>query len=181
MKRFFAQMNGFTLLELIIAVAIFLVLTTIAGNIIFSAVRFQRVASDAQDLEDNLRGAFEIMGREIRLAAKDDQGTCVASRTNYEFTAESLKFLTDRNTCIRYSRDSAGRIQKENLSPALPTEQLTADSVEVLSLRFDVLGESGDDKEQPRVVIRVSARNKGSAEPLLKLQTTLTQRELDVQ
>lgn len=176
---------GFTLLELIIAVAIFLVLIIIAGNVIFSAVRFQRVASNAQELQNNLRGALEIMGREVRLAAKDEAGTCVGTvRGNFAWSPAALVFLNDRGSCLQYAlagEQVQQTVNYNSVGGSPRTETLTAASVEVLSLQFDVFGESGNDQQQPRVLIRLSARTRGTTDNPIKLQTTLTQRELDVQ
>lgn len=170
--------SGFTLVELVIAVSIFLVLVMVLGGILISAINFQRTALATQAVQDISRSVLEIMGRDIRLAAKDEAGSCIAARKNYETTSGSIKFLNDRNECVRYYI-----LNNEVNREVNGTNQLlsTAKSAKFSTLQFDVFGENGNDQTQPRVLVRlvVTAPNDDPG-ATLRIQTTLTQRELDV-
>ena len=172
--------RGFTLVELVIAVSVFSALIMILGGMTISAIKFQRTALATQAVLDNSRSVMEIMGRDIRLAAKDDDGNCVASRTNYEVTGgNELKFENDRGKCTRYYVLN-GELKRD--IDAVPETLTAAETIRVDSLNFAVFGENGDDKTQPRVLVRLKvSATEADLGVNISLQTTLTQRELDVQ
>src|SRR3989344_3339435 len=58
--------KGFTLLEMLIALAIFTIAVFIAVSTLFSITNVQKKIIAKQSAEDNLRFAFESMAKEIR-------------------------------------------------------------------------------------------------------------------
>lgn len=173
--------RGFTLLELVIAIAIFLTILIILGGMVLAAVRAQRVAIATQQVQDTLRSTLEILGRDVRLAAKDTAGTCVgASRADFipsSGASSALTFISDRGHCLKYSLISQ---QVHRLIDGATDEILTSDNVFITALNFNVFGE-GNDQTQPRIVVRLAAQSKTSNQVTMQVETTLTQRELDVQ
>lgn len=182
MKTFHLN-DGFTLIELVIAVSIFMIILMLLGGLVASSIRFQRQAIDAQNVDFTLRSSLEILSRDIRLAAKDTAGSCVGTARK-DFSqpngATSLQFLNDRSECIKYYLKS-GVIHRKFINGA--DQALTSGNAYVTELNFDVLGDNGNDQQQPRIVIRVAAKpNSNNANPVtVRVQTAVTQRELDVQ
>lgn len=61
--------QGFSLMEMIIAVALFAFLMLSATKIFQMIIESQRNAISAQTLQENMRYAFEVMAKEIRMAS----------------------------------------------------------------------------------------------------------------
>lgn len=179
MKRI--KEHGFTLLELVIAVAIFLTILMVLGGMVLAVVRAQRVAIATQQVQDTLRSALEILGRDVRLAAKNTAGSsCVPARADFlpsSGESPSLTFISDRGHCLTYSIVNQ---QIHRLADGTSDETLTSDNVLVTALNFNIFGE-GDDQTQPRIIVRLAAQSKTSSQVTMRVETTLTQRELDVQ
>lgn len=60
--------NGFTLVEMIVALFAFSIILTIIGSVFVSAVVSQRRALNAQKVEENLNQIMEAVTRELRVA-----------------------------------------------------------------------------------------------------------------
>lgn len=181
MPRISESERGFTLLELVIALAIFMVILIILGGMVLGAVRAQRVAIATQQVQDTLRSALEILGRDIRLAAKNTTASsCVPARADFSPSSgesSSLTFISDRGKCLKYSLSNQ---QVHRLIDGATDEVLTSDNALITALNFNIFGE-GNDQTQPRIVVRLAAQSKTSNQVTMQVETTLAQRELDVQ
>jgi len=59
--------QGFTLVELLVAITIFVVVMAIASNLFIGALRAQKSVVDLIAVNDNISLALERIGREIRV------------------------------------------------------------------------------------------------------------------
>ncbi len=178
--------KGFTLIEIIIGVAIFAILSTVFTGLLVNSIQSQQKALASQELIDNISYNLEYMSRAIRMAKKElsNPPVCLSSRgLNYEQTrgGNGLKFINYDNVCQEFFLNVAdGRLyESKNGEAALP---LTPSSFRVVSFRFGPSGswDQEEPREQPRVTFSLEIEKKGY-NSVINIQTTISQRNLNVQ
>lgn len=173
--------EGFTLLEMIVAATIFAIVISIISALFLAGVRGQRSALATQNIIENTRLAIEQMSRQIRVAQRDEVGSCTGdARTTFNSGGVALSFIDSLGRCTTYQR-SGGKIQMKQASGLFL--DLTSDDIVINSLVFEVSGRSATDGVQPRVTIFLDAVSSGAKpEDAVKilLQTTSSVRNLDV-
>jgi len=173
--------NGFTLLEVIVATAVFSIAVSAISALFVVSVKTQRNVLAQQDLIDNTRYAMEHISRQIRMARRDETGSCVG-KSPYTLTSSSantLTFIDYRGDCLTYNV-TGGRINVK-INAGAPVD-LTSDDIRVNSLYFEVNGEWAHDGRQPRVTIYLDAEAAGAtpeSSPQILLQTTVSGRNID--
>ena len=164
--------NGFTLVELIVAVFIFSVLVTIASGSFVSALSLQRRALNIKKVEENGRFILELMARELRVANPINTASndCPSSGTS------TLSFEHPVNGSVQYSLTAN---QVHRLINGVDT-MISNPDVEISQLVFCISGNTVNDNTQPRVTIILGLRSGGSsnAAATIDLQTTVSQRVL---
>lgn len=162
--------EGFTLIELIVAMAVFSTVVTIVSSIFVSTVGSQRKNVNQQEILENSRYVLEIMGRAIRQSTVQTPNTSSSG-------SSSLIITHHVKGSVTYQLDN-GQI-KETSSGI--TDALTSADVLVEKLSFIVQGKGAGDSTQPRVTIIISLSNvqPGVNANSIKLQTTITPRNLD--
>jgi len=175
------KQKGFTIPELLVAVAIFLVIMGGAINMLVTGIGIQKEVFAAQEVMDQTSFLAEYMSRRLRGAQKDLGPTCLLTRgLNYEIThgGEGIKFLNNGSQCQEFFLEG-GRI-KEVIAPG-GEQFLSSDNLLVAAMNFVVLGASQDDDQQPRVSFTLDIQ--GGEDPYkarIQLQTTISQRKVDV-
>lgn len=187
LRRFYGvgvagQSAGTTLLELIVAVAIFTVVVGGSSGVFISALRAQRVVLAEQNLIDNTRFALEFMSRELRLASRDDAGTCTGTAyTTYTNSGGVLEFINSEDECVHY-RLQGGSIQRSQNGGSSFSDLTLASAALVTNLSFIISGESRSDNLQPRATILITAESAGGlpeVTPTINVQTTVSARNVD--
>jgi len=175
-------MKSFTLIELLVVIAIFSIAIGAISGIFISGLSSQRKILAEQEILNQMNYVIEYMGKAIRMAKKDDVSfagetkNCLSgNNVNYETPTErEIKFRNHLNQCQRFYL-SSNQIWEDKEGTVLA---LTSPTIKVNALRFRVSGESQDDTNQPRVTIFMEIE---SGEKKLQFQTTISQRDLDVQ
>lgn len=197
-------MKSFTLVEILIVTSIFgIVIVLVSGTFLSGAMR-QRALIEVQDVADNLRSIMEIITREMRMAKRDKNATCLESAyrgfsfclisldnfncnsgTDRDFSqlirGEGIKFLNYKNECVAYYKSDNNFLKGiRKADETWETATISAANVRIERLNFLLRGESPNDQLQPRVVIVLEAVGK-SGERLSKIstQTTVSLREVD--
>jgi len=182
---------GFTLIEMLVVIIIFCLLVVAIIGVFVSVLRIQRYYLASQQLLNETSYVMEYMGRFIRMAQKDSAGNCITQGTNYypqlDNSSDSLKFLNYRSQCQEFYLGDEDEIpsatgtilyQKINDENILP---LTSDGIEIKKLNFCIKGGDQGNQSQPRVTIYLEAEAVNSnPRPKIKIQTTISQRELDI-
>jgi prepilin-type N-terminal cleavage/methylation domain-containing protein len=173
---------GFTLVEMLVAVAIFSIVTSVAIGFFTTAIKSQRKVLAQQQLLDQASYAMEYMSRAIRMAKKDDVSIggvtkdCLPeNKVNYTISQGGVKFRTYDNSCQQFYL-SAGQLIENKDDVILP---LTSPSLVVKSFTIIPSGWDQSDSFQPAVTIFLDIEYPDLAE--IKIQTTISQRNLDVQ
>jgi len=183
----FSIQKGFTLIEMLVSVAIFTFVMLIATSAIFTIVAANKKAESLRSVMDNLNFALESMTRNIRTGSAYSClsggptggvgiGNCTNGESGFEFTSNQ-----SNNAEIQYYLPSSGQnsgqiMEVQGIGSAVP---ITASEIKISSLEFYLVG-SGKDGLQPRVLMTViGAAGVGSTQTQFKIQTTLSQRQID--
>jgi type II secretory pathway component PulJ len=179
--------KSFTLVEVLVAVGMFSIIVGTISGLFVSAISSQRKILATQELLDQVSYILEYMSRALRMAKKDDisigeetKDCCLSGyKVNYcTSTGSDIIFRNYQNQCQRFYL-SGNQIYeaKEGTSPL----SLTSQFLKVNSLKFFLSGENQIDNLQPRVVIFLEIEGRGKNPPKIQIQTTISQRDLDVQ
>lgn len=176
--------KGFTLIEMMISVALFSILMVAVLGIFNYSVKAHEKILNSQEILNQTSYAMEYMSRSLRMAQKDIAGTdCLgdvanAGKTYINPVANSIKFINYGGDCQEFYLD--GNILKEKIGvdgvPLISSEFI------VNSINFEISGD-GDDNLQPRITIFLDIET-NTADPdkhtQLKIQTSVSQRNLDM-
>jgi len=184
--------SGFSLVELMVAVALFAVVMTISVGSLLSLVEANRKARALSSVMNNLNFALENMSRNIRLGTNyhchttdvvppnlDATNNCASGGVLFAFEGVGGDSSTASDQVIyRFIEE---RIEKSSDGGA-SFVSITAPEVAIEDLTFYVVGATRSDSLQPRVVVKVRGRAgiSGRAETSFNLQSTISQRVLDL-
>jgi prepilin-type N-terminal cleavage/methylation domain-containing protein len=184
------SLTGFTLVEMLVAITIFSVTTGVISGIYVSGINQQRRALVSQTILDQTSFALEYMSRALRMAKKElsNPPDCLSQRgLNYEIThsGSGLKFINhlQDDDCQEFFLEGGLLKYRRNIGKALEeTLPLISNKIEIVSLKFNLAGESQNDDLQPRLTIFLEISGKGALEgsQKIKIQTSISQRNLDV-
>jgi len=182
--------KGFTLIEMIVSISILLLVSGVAVSLFLSSVIEQRRIIAKDDLTASLGFALEYMSKGLRMATKDVTGNCLEDclDCNYALTRLDqntgnylgIKFInsSDNNSCQEFFLDNESDPQnivikeiKDNSNPVA----LTSDKIKINSFYF-ILNEI----TQPRVTLFLDAELKNNSNSKAKIQTTVSQRNLNL-
>lgn len=185
----FKTQEGFTMIDLLVAIGIFSVVVSIAAGGFVNAMRTQRQISAIIAANNNVVLALEQMAREIRTGfyfcspnvAYDPTSPGTFGCPNYP---NEIRFINTNGQAVRYSLSAGGTIQKDttDLNTSLTTSaQITGSNAAIQYLSFVIRGNNPGDLLQSRitVVIGVSAKAIGVSGNVVSLQTTISARQLD--
>lgn len=168
------QNKGFTLIEMMVAIAVFSLVVGAGSSVFISALRAQRTNLATYEVLNQTSFAMEYMSRALRMAKKDLAGTCTGIvKLNYVFENQCLKFVNYKDACQQFCLDN-GRLKDEN------GVYLTGSGLTINSFNVILAGASQPpaDLLQPRITISLGVA--GQEGSVIKIQTTVSQRNPDV-
>ena len=181
--------SGFTLTEMLVGMAVFSLILVAISGIFVSAIRIQKRTLTANDLSQETSYLLEYMSRTLRMARKDDVGgvDCLGGdKINYEINASStgIKFRNYKDLCQEFYLDKTTyqlieRISSSTNPLVFSTSTLTSPNLRVNYFNIEILGAPQGDNQQPRVTITMEITKPGTSQPKIKVQTTISQRQLD--
>jgi len=183
--------GGFTLIEMLASVMIFSLIIGAISGVFISSFRSQKNALSSQRLLNQTSYALEYMSRALRMSQKQtaDIPTCLSQNgLNYEIThsGSGLKFINhlEEDDCQEFFLEGVQlKYRKKIGESGEETLDLTSSNLRITSLNFGSSGWSQDDDLQPRVTIFLAVKGKGQKpeeQPEIKIQTTISQRNLDI-
>ncbi|MEK7169632.1 MAG: prepilin-type N-terminal cleavage/methylation domain-containing protein [Patescibacteria group bacterium] len=175
------SLTGFTLVELIVAIAVFLSVVTVASGIFIRSFRTQRLVTDMMAIQSNSSLALEQIMREIRLGYDFEicnLGTCSPDPAGG--FGDSLKFTRIRgatpvSVIYEWDQTNFGVKRTEGTSFSL----LTASGVKVNKLSFYLFPRT--DILAPwriSLFMNVGSRTESAPENTVNLETTVSARIL---
>jgi len=105
MKKYKEKQKGATLIEMIVAVAIFATAVLSATQIFQIGIQGQRKSMAAQNIQESMRYAFEVMDKEMRSAQKTEFGACgVGAGRIFALGGgnNTVSFGNVRGECVQY-------------------------------------------------------------------------------
>ncbi|HEX4104217.1 MAG TPA: prepilin-type N-terminal cleavage/methylation domain-containing protein [Candidatus Paceibacterota bacterium] len=208
------KLQGFTLLELLIAIGLFSILTAVAAGGYVNALRTDREVSALISAQSNAGLAMEQIAREARtgylfchgvtstvpsancnspvppatpaVLCTESTGPNIDPLTpDVTWTCPSLDFYNAQLEEVNYSLagGTGTLMRKASAEDGGVAEAITADDVDIKSLKFVLQGELEGDHWNPRITIIMqvvaSSTDPTLANDVLNLQTTVSSREID--
>ena len=187
--------KGFTLLEMLISMAIFTIAVFIVMTSLFSITNVQKKVIAKQSAEDNLRFAFESMTKEIRTGKKFHCGTTpppLTDSANCPFGSSagtSFTFLNSVGQTVTYQvynnqlvKSSDGNLPDCVNGSYVNCQKLTSpDLVIINKVNFYISGATANDGAQSLAIVVLDGQvfdPKGIGTAKLVLQTTISKRGL---
>ena len=191
--------KGFSLVEMLVAVAIFMSIMTVAVSSLISIINANNKAQSIKSTIDSVTFAIENISRDMRVGSGYK---CLDSSGNWNITCDlingskAVKYTNSSGDNIIYkfngdTNKSLGVLTRE-ISPCpdkadtCPVDLISQDSnVNISNMTFYVIGADCEDgggscanRTQPRVVITASGliSSKGSPDTSFNLQTNISQR-----
>ena len=171
--------QGVSLIELIVVIAIFSVTIISATDIFKWVIQGQKNALAAQNVQENMRYAFETMSKEIRMAEASGTG-CLGSGLykvyNTSASNSRLDFRNQHGDCVTYYlSDNAITVTR-----AGTTAGITPDEIRVTNLTFNVADDliGALHTVQPRVTMAMDVEAVGQIlhQQKMRLQFTISSR-----
>lgn len=185
--------NGFSLLEMVIALGIFASVLALAVQIVLSTSDAQVRSSLQRAVQDNIRYSIEYMNKELRTARGITTTHNDGSSCGQQEFCERIRFTNDRAQQIMYCTLDNVLIRSKpldgvggNCDPLDPESiniHLTSNDVTINSLFFYVAGSgAGSSDGQPMVTATINVTGttgKARTAVNMHLQTTVVQRLRD--
>ncbi|TFB07963.1 prepilin-type N-terminal cleavage/methylation domain-containing protein [Candidatus Atribacteria bacterium MT.SAG.1] len=175
------SLTGFTLIEIMVSMTIFLIVMVSVIELFISGISAQKKSLALQTLSDSASYAIEYMSRTIRMAKKDLTGTYISAGCNFENPEGDLakiRFLNYKKEDQWFILDN--KQIKEKKDDDIGFTALTSDNFQVNKLYFELSGQCQTDDLQSRVTIVMEIQTKEVEPQTLNIQTTISQRDLDV-
>lgn len=173
--------KGFTMVELLVAIASFVIIVSIAVGGFSGALRSQRQSIALLNANYNSSLVLEQMAREIRTGTNfcDQNPPCSSPLGGGEIRTDKLYFTNAYGQNVVYRLNNSG-IEK-SIDGGTSFKKITADDVVVDYLKFILNGQTFGDGKQTRITILMGIKSKESSvsSSVVNLQTTVSPRVLD--
>ena len=174
--------KGFSLVEILVSVAIFSVVMVTAAGALLTTIDANHKAQAIQSVMNNLNFALEGMSRAIRVGDTyhcGNSGSLASNQTALDCGSDGNSFFAfnrnSDNKTVYYYLSGTQIFREVNAGGALA---ISAPEIVVTNLKFYVQGASAGSQAQPRVTIVIQGYA-GATEKIrtpFNLQTTLSQR-----
>jgi prepilin-type N-terminal cleavage/methylation domain-containing protein len=161
--------GGFTVIELLAAMTVFLIVIGISGGIFIHTIRTQRIITNMSASLNNVTLALEQIARE--------------ARTGYNFedtTGEpKLVFKNAQGKTVEYSLpEDGGQIMRK--AELENPEPITSETTNISQLQFRVTKETIEDRLEMPALITISATVKAEGDIEVHLQTSVSSRIIKI-
>ena len=188
--------KGFSLIELLVATAIFTIVMTVAVGSLITMIDANRKAQALKSVMNNLNFALEGMVRSARVGSTyhcendmspsgvDSPSDCSSGGVLFAFEAYGGN-RSDPSDQIIYRFNSGNNQLERSTNGGADFIAVTAPEVTIENMRFYVIGAvplTGGDDRQPRVVITIRGRagQTEKTETTFELQGMASQRVFDI-
>jgi prepilin-type N-terminal cleavage/methylation domain-containing protein len=187
--------RGFTLVEMIVAVALFAIVMLVCVGALLSLVGANKKVHALQSVMNNLNVTLDGMVRDVRMGSVyDGSGNCSSGLNVKDCTGGGTQFSYEpygngpsgQPTIYRLNTTTNRIERSKNGGPFLP---ITASDITIDSMLFYVIGSARGctvtpcDLVQPKVVIVIKGTapiSNGAAKSTFHIQVTAVQRLLDL-
>jgi prepilin-type N-terminal cleavage/methylation domain-containing protein len=185
------RISGFTLVELLVAIALFSILVSIAAGGFVRALRSEREVSSMMSAESNISIALEEMTREMRtgylfchdIGSTSPSPSCSCSSPTGQppWTCQSLEFYNVAGEKIDYVLQDGVLERSDGAENGGALTPLTSSNVSTTYLGFTLFGNLETDTWNPRITVAVSVEPSDStiSWSAANLETTVSARTFD--
>ncbi|KKT66972.1 MAG: hypothetical protein UW61_C0019G0002 [Candidatus Curtissbacteria bacterium GW2011_GWC1_44_33] len=171
--------RGFTLVELMVAMSIFIIVMTISMGSILGVFDANRKSRSLKIVLNNLNLAVESMSKEMRFGKNYHCGSgTVTVPQNCPGGDTLMSFLSSDNIQITY------RLNNQTIEKKLDNGDyiaVTAPEIVIDNLTFYTVGAGASNTLQPKVIIKIQSHaGLGADRSDFTLQTLVSQRVLDI-
>lgn len=193
MSRMFTyqeEERGFSLVEMVVAVALFAVIMLVAVGALLSLVNANRKARTLESVMNNLNISLDSMVRAMRMGSlyncggtliPDSAGAdCPTGDDLFSFAPYGSDPTEQNERTVYFFQDSRLYRSFDGGSNAIP---ITAPEIEIEELTFYVIGTRPGDIVQPKVVVVVrgtAGAQEAKTRTTFYIQATAVQRSLDI-
>lgn len=190
------KQHGISLLELIVAIGIFVIVSLVASGIYINVVNSQRQSIGAQTTQESLRFAFELMSKELRTAQGEFNGSSCAkidgTITGYnkifnnknndsQIDTTKLHFKNKDGDCVSYEKVADGVIDRIKIirNDVVTYGYITPNELDIKSLQFIIKDQKANEigAVQPSITMMVEAEMKNGPKETIRMQTTISSRD----
>jgi prepilin-type N-terminal cleavage/methylation domain-containing protein len=192
-QSFNKKNKGFTLIEMLVAVALFSIVLVVAMGAILTVIDANRKAQTLSSVMTNLNFAIESMTRSIKTGVDPELSGSGINQilsvdandlSSNNFTREKIQFKLSNDSAICGGTFSCIARKKGN-DPFLP---ITAPEVDIKNLEFSLVGESEPPNQstgeinQPitHIAVQGVVKISNDIESSFKIQTSVSQRRLNI-
>lgn len=171
------RLRGFTLVELLVTIALFSILISIAVGGFVRALRTEREVSGMMATESNASIALEEMTREMRTGyAFAGVGTCFLTSQQSQ-TCSGVQFYNANGQQVTYARNANGALARTTTS----SYPLMGGNVSTTFLSFTLFGDVGgvdNTHWPPRITVNIGVAPSSTnlSFSTINLQTTVSAR-----
>ena len=184
MKKTIHKEYGFTLMELLVAMAVFLIVISLSGGVFMKTLRSQRAIANFSENMNNITLVLEQIAREVRTGFEFVNDT-PPNGTQYD----KLKFRNGRGKYVLYEfREVDGPIQKGQIYRCESFQEQTCDEFDAITsldadikqFKIYIKNKDGDNIHRPPLItIAVETYIDEASDSTLTLQTSVSSRILD--
>ncbi len=182
MKRDKRFLTGFTLVEMLVSLALFSVVMVLSASALFFVIEGGRKARSTSSVIGNLNYALENMSRNIRVGSNFHCGDSppLSAPNNCWGSGENVIAFKSM-TGDRWVFKEENSVLKRSTNGGSNFIEMTSDNVVIEEMKFYVKGAIEGDDEQPKVVIiiRGYVESSGGIKSEFNIQTMASQRILD--
>lgn len=161
--------KGFTLVELLITITVFLAVITISLQLFHNAFIIQQKILNQNFLLNNISFNIEYISRALRMAQKGYEISLIDDKIDDEI-GDEIKFLNYENKDQKFFlSNNEIRVEKEG-----ETHSLTPKNLKVKKLKFK---KTDKISVQPKVTFVIEIEDQKGQK--INVQTTVSQRKLD--
>jgi prepilin-type N-terminal cleavage/methylation domain-containing protein len=176
--------KGFSLIEMLVVVLIFTIVMGIAVGVFTTALKLQKYNLAYQQLLSQVSYAMEYMDRSIRMAVKENGAFgCIGAGQNYQNPGgviSSINFVDYKGQCQQfYLNGSQVRSRNTGISGNAILD-LTSTDFTVTMLRFVISGDAAGSQPRVTIIMEIEAKTTVLPKPKIKIQTTVSQRNLNM-
>jgi prepilin-type N-terminal cleavage/methylation domain-containing protein len=147
--------KAFTLVEIVVAVAVFAVIVLAAVRVFQSSLQAQRDINWDYTLQSDSQYFLGVMARELSGALKSSAGECdVAAGYTFATDGATLNFKNSSSQCVIYASEANGGVDRIKVDRDGSSSYLSGLGVDVNALAFSV-ADSGATTSQPLVTINL--------------------------
>ena len=174
------KMKSFTLVEVLVSVTIFTIVISVVLGMTSFAIKIQAKNLSDQYMLNQVDYTMEYLSRQLRMAQRNDTGADIAGRfgtcksdCTYNFDGMVLSFLDHDGTCQEIYVNS-DHVLVYGEAP------ITSDKFEILDFNINLENPCKSNIGQPKITFTFKIRKKNSSENPFQLQTTISQRNLNL-